>query len=247
MVIYNIIMTKIVEVAPVKLKNPILIEGFPGVGMIGTIAAMHLVKEWNMELIGYIDSEAFPPLCTIHNEEPLPAVRIYQSEKYNVLVLFSEFVIPMSAINQVANEIILWGEDRKLSAIISLGGVGSEIGKEDVFGIASTDGLKQDLKDIGITIVKEGITTGLTGLILANAYVRKFPAAAILTSSKGMNINLMGAANILDKLSQLLHIKIDTTKLKKEGEEIEEKIKKIMRDSEKAKKRYEQIQSPMYR
>ncbi|MCX8202302.1 MAG: PAC2 family protein [Candidatus Micrarchaeota archaeon] len=240
-------MAKIVEVAPIKLKNPILIEGFPGVGMIGTIAAMHLVKEWNMELVGYIDSEAFPPLCTVHNEEPLPAARIYQSKKHNVLVLFSEFVIPMPAVNSVANEIVLWGEDKKLSAIISLGGVGIEAAKDVVFGIASTEGLKADLKDIGVTIVKEGVTTGVTGLILANAYVRKFPAAAMLTSSRGMSINLIGAANVLDKLSQLLHIDIDTQKLKKEGEEIEEKIKKLIKESREAKKTYEQIQSPMYR
>ncbi|MEM3454983.1 MAG: PAC2 family protein [Candidatus Micrarchaeia archaeon] len=240
-------MTKIVEVAPIKLKNPILIEGFPGVGMIGTIAAMHLVKEWNMELVGYIDSEAFPPLCTVHNEEPLPAARIYQSKKYNLLVLFSEFVIPISAVSSVANEIVLWGEDKKLSAIISLGGVGIDASKDDVFGIASTEGLKNDLKDAGVTIVKEGVTTGVTGLILANAYVRKFPAAAILTSSRGMNINLIGAAKVLDKLSELLHIKIDTEKLKKEGEEIEEKLKKLMKESKEAKKTYEQIQSPMYR
>ena len=240
-------MTKIVEVSPVKLRNPILIEGFPGVGMVGTIAAMHLVKEWDMELVGYMDSDAFPPLCTIHNEEPLPAARVYQSKKYNTLVLFSEFVIPISTVNSVANEIVLWGEDRKLSAIFSLGGVGVSTEKDEVYGIASTEGLKESLKDVGVTIIKEGVTTGVTGLILANAYVKKFPAAALLSSNRGININLVGAANVLDKLSKILNIPINTDKLRKQGEEIEEKIKKIMKESKEAKKTYEQIQSPMYR
>ncbi len=240
-------MTKIVEVSPIKLKNPVLIEGFPGVGMIGTIAAMHLIKEWNMELVGYIDSEEFPPICTIHDEEPLPAARIYQSKRYNTLVLFSEFVIPTDAVNKVANEIILWGEDRKLSAIISLGGVGLSTIKDDVFGIASTDGLKKELKDIGITVVKEGVTTGVTGLVLANAYIRKFPAAAILTSNKNMNINLIGAAKVLEKLSDLLNIPISTDKLQKEGEELENKLKKMIKETKEVRKTYEDIQSPMYR
>lgn len=240
-------MTKIVEVSPIKLKNPVLIEGFPGVGMIGTIAAMHLIKEWNMELVGYIDSEEFPPICTIHDEEPLPAARIYQSKRYNTLVLFSEFVIPTDAVNKVANEIILWGEDRKLSAIISLGGVGLSTIKDDVFGIASTDGLKKELKDIGITVVKEGVTTGVTGLVLANAYIRKFPAAAILTSNKNMNINLIGAAKVLEKLSGLLNIPISTDKLQKEGEELENKLKKMIKETKEVRKTYEDIQSPMYR
>lgn len=240
-------MTKIIEVSPIKLKNPVLIEGFPGVGMVGTIAAMHLVKEWDMELVGYMDSEAFPPLCTVHNEEPLPAARIYQSKKYNTLVLFSEFIIPMNTVSQVANEIILWGEDRKLSAIFSLGGVGVSTAKDEIYGIASTEGLKDSLKEAKVTIIKEGVTTGVTGLILANAYVRKFPAAALLSSNRGMNINLIGAANVLEKLSEIIHVPINTDKLRKEGEEIEEKLKKIIKESKEAKKTYEQIQSPMYR
>ena len=240
-------MTKIVEVSPIKLKNPILIEGFPGVGMIGTIAAMHLVREWNMELVGYIDSEDFPPICTIHNEEPLPAARIYQSKKYNTLVLFSEFVIPANAVNKVANEIILWSEDRKLSAIISLGGVGIATTKEDVFGIASTEGLKKELKELGVTVVKEGVTTGVTGLVLSNAYIRKFPAAAILTSNKNMSINLIGTAKVLDKLSGLLNIPINTNKLQKEGEELEDKLRKMMKETKEVRRTYEQIESPMYR
>jgi uncharacterized protein len=241
-------MTKIVEVTPIKLKNPVLIEGFPGVGMVGTVAAMHLVKDLNMELVGYIDSELFPPICTIHNEEPLPAARIYQSKKYNLLVLFSEFVIPMNAVSAVANEIILWGEDKKLSAIFSLGGVGMTTNeKVKVFGISTTEGLKESLREADITIVKEGVTTGVTGLILSNAYIRKFPAAAILTGNRDMNVNLIGAADVLDKLSKILNIPINTEKLRKEGEEIEEKIKKMLKDAKEAKKTYEQIQSPMYR
>jgi uncharacterized protein len=241
-------MTKIVEVTPVKLKNPVLIEGFPGVGMVGTVAAMHLVKDLNMELVGYIDSELFPPICTIHNEEPLPAARIYQSKKYNLLVLFSEFVIPMNAVSAVANEIILWGEDKKLSAIFSLGGVGMTTNeKVKVFGISTTEGLKESLREADITIVKEGVTTGVTGLILSNAYIRKFPAAAILTGNRDMNVNLIGAADVLDKLSKILNIPINTENLRKEGEEIEEKIKKMLKDAKEAKKTYEQIQSPMYR
>ena len=241
-------MTKIVEVTPVKLKNPVLIEGFPGVGMVGTVAAMHLVKDLDMELVGYIDSEYFPPICTVHNEEPLPAARIYQSKKYNLLVLFSEFVIPMNAVAEVANEIILWGEDKKLSAIFSLGGVGMTTSeKTKVFGISTTEGLKESLREADITIVKEGVTTGVTGLILSNAYIRKFPAAAILTGSRDINVNLIGAADVLDKLSKILNIPINTEKLRKEGEEIEEKIKKMLKDTKEAKKTYEQIQSPMYR
>src|SRR5271157_5864752 len=113
-------MGKIIEVVPVKLKNPVLIEGFPGVGMVGTIAAMHIVKELNMDLVGYIDSDRFPPFCTIHDGEPLPAARIYQSKKHNLIVILSEFVVPLNAVNELTNEILKWGDSRGVRMIFSL-------------------------------------------------------------------------------------------------------------------------------
>ena len=37
--------TVIKELADVELKNPILIEGFPGLGMVGSIATEYLAKQ----------------------------------------------------------------------------------------------------------------------------------------------------------------------------------------------------------
>lgn len=240
-------MTKIIEVVPVKLKNPVLIEGFPGAGMIGTVAAMHAVKELDMELVGYIDSDKFPPLATIHEGRPLPPARIYQSKKHNLIVLLSEFVIPLSAVGEVTSEIISWSEDKKVRAVFSLGGIGIGVGDRKVFGVATTPELRKSLEKSGVTIIGEGATTGVTGLIMANAYMRRFPAASILTSGEGMSVNLVGAANVLEKLGRILNIEFNTEKLEREGIEIESKVKEMLKSAKVAKKRYEEIESPMYR
>lgn len=36
--------TAIIERKQVKLKNPILIEGLPGIGLVGKLAAEHMVR-----------------------------------------------------------------------------------------------------------------------------------------------------------------------------------------------------------
>jgi len=240
-------MSKIVEVTPVRLKNPVLIEGFPGVGMVGTIAAMHAVKELNMELVGYIDSDKFPPFCSIHNGAPLPPARIYQSKKHNLIILLSEFVIPLSAVSEVTNEIISWSEDRKVRAVFSLGGIGVGGSEKKIFGVATTSELRSSLERNGVTLINEGVTTGVTGMLLANAYMRKFPAASILTAGGDMNVNLVGAANVLDKLGKVLGISFNTKKLAQEGLELESRVKDILKNATTAKKKYEEIESPMYR
>ncbi len=44
----------------VRLKNPILVEGLPGIGLVGKLAAEHLIKELKAEKVAEIYSEHFP-------------------------------------------------------------------------------------------------------------------------------------------------------------------------------------------
>ena len=54
-----------------KLKSPVLVEGFPGLGLVGTISASYLIEKLKMEPLGYIISEKFPPIAAVHNYRPL--------------------------------------------------------------------------------------------------------------------------------------------------------------------------------
>ena len=44
------------EIAKHNLKDPVLIDGFPGVGLVGTIVANFLINTLKLEQIGVIDS-----------------------------------------------------------------------------------------------------------------------------------------------------------------------------------------------
>ena len=44
-----------------KLKNPVFIEGLPGVGNVGKLAAEHLVDELNAKKFAEVYSKYFPP------------------------------------------------------------------------------------------------------------------------------------------------------------------------------------------
>ena len=42
-----------------RLKDPILIEGLPGIGFVANISALHLIKELNAKLFARIVSDSF--------------------------------------------------------------------------------------------------------------------------------------------------------------------------------------------
>ena len=73
-----------------------LIEAFPGVGLVGPMAGSYLIEKLKMEQIGQIDSDLFPPIASIHNGMPLFPARIYKHEKFKLVLVMSEFVIPSS-------------------------------------------------------------------------------------------------------------------------------------------------------
>ncbi len=51
----------------IRSKSPLVIEGFPGIGLVGNIACQHIIEELEMEYIGSIDSRYFPPLAVLFN------------------------------------------------------------------------------------------------------------------------------------------------------------------------------------
>ena len=52
-----------------KPQGCTIIEGFPGLGLIGTIATEYLIKHLDAKSIGYIWSEDFSPIATVHDSK----------------------------------------------------------------------------------------------------------------------------------------------------------------------------------
>ena len=69
------------EIAKHNLKNPVLIDGFPGVGLVGTIVANFLINTLKLEQIGVIDSYKFPPISVVKDGEPHNPMRLYSGEQ----------------------------------------------------------------------------------------------------------------------------------------------------------------------
>ena len=60
-------MTSIKVFEKPKLKNPILIEGLPGVGNIGRVAAGYMISELKAKKFAHLYSEHFFPFVMLHD------------------------------------------------------------------------------------------------------------------------------------------------------------------------------------
>ena len=72
---------QIIEYKEVDLSNSILIEAFPTVGLVSSIAGHFIIEQLKLEEIGTISSRYFMPAAVIHNGMPSPPVRIYAGKK----------------------------------------------------------------------------------------------------------------------------------------------------------------------
>ena len=215
---------EIKETKKLDFKNPVLIEGFPGVGMIGTISTFYIVEKLGLELIGEIVSSHFPPVTSIHNFKPLSPARVYGSAEKDLIVLFSEFVIPAEIVYSLTNSIIDYAKSKNAKMIYSFAGIGVENPPETIYGIASTDKVAEELKKNKISLIKEGATQGVSGVLISQCALRSFPAANLLIPTDKL-LDPRASAKLIDASTKLIGFELSTEELLKEADEVEKKIK----------------------
>jgi len=237
---------EIKEIEETRLKKPIIVEGFPGIGMVGTISASYLAEKLDMKLIGYLASNLFPPIAAIHEYKPVSPARIYASEKLNIIVLFSEFVIPSEIVFPLSEKIIEWAKKKNAAAIYSLAGIAAENPVEKIYGIASTPAMGETLKTKGIELIREGATQGVSGVLIAECASQQFPAANLMIQTNEP-LDPKGSARLIAKLSELIGVKIETRALVTEGEKVEARMRDALDKMKKMHAGYTELEkSPMY-
>lgn len=215
------------ECKPVEKKFPeyTLIEGFPGVGLIGTIAAKYLTERLGCREYGIIKSDFFLPIIRIHRGAPVYPARIYISERHKIIVLISEQMIPHKYMHTFTEEMVGWIKSKKITRVISLSGIKSESAeKGKVYGIAADRKSVKALEKHNVEIIEEGISTGITALMLLELKNTDIEAYSLLGGSVVQQPDYKASAEILSKLADILGIEIDVKPLYKEAKLLEKEL-----------------------
>ncbi len=245
-------LVRFVEKKPINVAGYTLIEGFPGMGLVGTIAVKYLSEKIDCREAGYIVSETFVPIIRVHNGLPVHPSRIYVSDKYKIVLLVSEQIVPQVFTDKMSKGITDWVEKKKINRIISLSGIRAlpkKEGRQTVYGIASDNASKKMLEKHKVEVIKEGITSGITALMMLEFKDRSLEAFSLLGNVQ-IAADYKASAALIEKLNEMFGFKIDTAPLKKEAKETEkallEHLKQLKQASGDVKKFETGTHTPMY-
>ena len=211
---------------PIKSKNPIVIEGFPGIGLVGNITCQHIIEELGMKYIGSIDSRYFPPLAVLFNGIVFMPVRIYESQKKNIVVVISDIPIHPTASYDLSKALVDWVESIKTKNVVSIAGIATTTGMRRVFGGATTNEMLEKIKD-KTEVFQVGTISGISGSIMTECFLRNIPAVSLLGETPGPNPDPRAAVEVINVLNKIYDLSIDANKLTTQAEQIELELSKL--------------------
>ncbi len=213
-----------------KPKNPTIINGFPGFGMVGTIATEFLIDHLQTEQIGKILFEDMPAIVAIHSGNLVEPFGIFYNKKYNIVIVHT-----ISGLKgtewKICDAIIQLATDLEAKEIISLEGVGTtvETGEPDTFYFTGDTARKSKLEKLKLKQLKEGIIMGVTSALILKE--EEVPIVCLFSETHTNLPDSTAAANIIKALDAYLGLEVDYKPLFEMAKKFEDKLKGIMQQS----------------
>ena len=175
-----------------SLENPIFVQGLPGFGNVGRIAAHLLIRFCEAKLFAELYSPSFPDYVSISSKgiAYLPRYEFYSAptEKNNFIIMtgetqpsFEDVVAHYSVCSEIIDYIEKWG----CHFMVTMGGVPITEDKTKVYVAATSSRLAEEFVQKGAIMYSKGRIVGGTGLTLAIAKERGLEGVCLLGPTAG--------------------------------------------------------------
>ncbi len=214
-------------------KNPIIVEGFPGFGLVGTITTEFLIDHLKTEPIGRILLDDIQAMVAIHDNKLVEPIGLFYDDEYNMIIVHSINSTPgtewkvADMIKQIASEL----EARE---IICIEGVGSQVETDQsrVFYFANSPEKDKELREKKMEPLQEGIIMGVTSAVLLKS--EGIPVTSFFAETHSNLPDSKASAKIIEVLDKYLNLNVDPKPLLDTAKKFEEKVKGIISSSSKA-------------
>ena len=227
------------ELSKQKLKDAVLIVGFPSIGLVGTIVANFLINTLKLEQTGVIDSSRFPAISVVKDGEPHNPMRLYAGEQIcndgtcnQVVVCVSEFTPPAEMTKDLVESLVDWAGKNGCTKVISAEGFNSgpknEGESNDIYGITSTAGARTWIEEAKVKPFTYGTVGGITGSLLNEGKLRGMNILGLLAEVSEDSPDARAAAGVIKAIDELLlAIELDIEPLLKEAESLEQEVQVV--------------------
>lgn len=221
----------------IELTAPVFVEGLPGVGHVGKLAAEHLLEELDSTLVRRIYSTHFPPQVGVEDgltQLACAEIHAVSAGEAGLLVLTGDHQAQDAVGHYGLAETVLDVAERVgVRDLYTLGGIptGELIDEYDVVGAATTEDKRERLEADGLVEFRAdepaGGIVGVSGLLLGLAERREIPAACLMGETSGYLVDPKSARAVIKVLQELLGFEVAFDSLEKRADEMEAVVRKI--------------------
>ena len=220
-----------------KLKDPILIEGLPGIGNVGYLAAEHLIDQLGGKKFATIYSKHLPSQVIV---ERGGVVRLVSNELYyakgkkrDIIFLIGDAQASSpEGQYEMTDKFLDLAKELGVGMIYTLGGyaLNKMVDEPRVIGAASSDSVVALGKKHGVLFIDGEPGAGIwgaSGLLLGLGRRMGIEGLCLMGETSGYFVDPKSAEKVLRILASLLEVEIDYSELEKKAEEVENFAAKI--------------------
>lgn len=226
----------------ISLNNPILIGGFPDVGMIGSISINQIIENLAMHQIASVESQHIMPAAIFIGKRFRHPFRIYANDSGTVCALVCEVPVTSKGTFSVINTIIDWSSNAGVREILVLGSIlptnfsppfidgrkplllQNEARGETKYAVESIE---------SVVVPDEAIIVDLAGSLLSMCAARNVKCTALMVPTVLSSPDPEGAAILLEAVTRVpFGLTINTSRLRREAETIKKHLNEFMKMSD---------------
>ena len=194
-----------------QLEKPIFVEGLPGFGNVGKIAAQLLIEYTSAKVFAELYSPSFPDYVIVNKDGTCrpPRYEFYAaSTENNQFIILTGDSQPsledLLAHYDLCDEILDFTEKHGCKFIATMGGVPTPQSGGKVYVAATSEKLASENADKGAAIYGKGRIMGATGLLLGLAKKRGWKGICLLGATTGIRADRESALSVFKFLTKTM-------------------------------------------
>ena len=194
-----------------QLEKPIFVEGLPGFGNVGKIAAHLLIESTHAKVFAELYSPSFPDYVIVNRDGTCrpPRYEFYaaSTEKKQFIILTGDSqpsLDDLLAHYDLCDEILDFAEKYGCKFIVTMGGLPTPQSGGKVYVAATSEKLALENADKGALIYGKGRIMGATGLLLGLAKNRGWEGICLLGATTGLRADREVALSVFKFLMKTL-------------------------------------------
>lgn len=236
-----------------EMANPRMLVGLPGMGMVAKSTISYFMEFLKPELFADIPMPYLSPSMAFFEkglvvpiDREISPFRFYYSQKENIILFSGDIQFGyITKDNELAEKIVeaakLCGVDIIYTVIATH--VQKYVEEPEVFGVATSPELLQFLESKGVKIAGGSLKiSGVNGLVIEYALRKGIKGMVLLSETAfpdALDIKACHAG--IKKVSELLGIDIDLSRIEIETKKFDEGFKKYLKDMQEKKRKEEDL------